>query len=97
MKTLRPAIVVRLRSANRPSSSGRVHGTRIHGVGCGCRLGRQTTYVQRFAPHWIALSEAVAPHNSRDHIPRGAVRHRSPSNEAVFEPAHHAVRCPTAP
>jgi hypothetical protein len=24
-------------------------GARIHGVGCGCRLGRRTTHVQRFA------------------------------------------------
>jgi hypothetical protein len=49
MKTPRAGIVVRLRSANRPSSSGCVHGTTIQGLGCGCRLGRQTTHVQRFA------------------------------------------------
>jgi hypothetical protein len=30
-------------------TGGCVHGTRIQGMGCGCRLGRLTTCVQRFA------------------------------------------------
>jgi hypothetical protein len=60
VKTLRPGIGVRLRSANRVSSCGCVHGAAIRGVRCARRLGRRTTHVQRFAVrHRLPSNEAI--------------------------------------
>jgi hypothetical protein len=63
MTTPRALKVIRLRSVNRLSFCGCVHGTTIHGVACGGGVGRRTTHVQRFvrrlADHRLPFHEDV--------------------------------------